>query len=218
MRRNALKNIRILLAAVSVAAVMLSAGCSEKKSTENKVIYYDKDNSYSQEVEGYENSEGDIVKKEELIQNVPTTPAEVGADAQISGVDVKLTNIYNAGLLNAADGVIKFDRDALVFVCEITNNTDQEMEVTAFDWSVQVLDGEYTKIIPGIDAIMLAEEKMSDMESLNQTLKPGETCTGYAAIGVYSEWQSITLYYKPAESQSNASLSFDITKDMVEEL
>lgn len=213
-----MKNIRILLAAVSVAAIALSVGCNEKKSTENSVIYYDNDNSYSQEVEGYENSQGEVVNKEDLIQNVPTTPVEVGDDAQISGVDVKLTNIYNAGLLEADRGAIKFDRDALVFVCEITNNTDQEMEVTAFDWSVQVLDGEYTKVTPGVDAIMLAEEKVSDMESLNHTLQPGETCKGYAAIGIYSEWQSLTVYYKPAGSQSNASLSFDITRDMVENI
>ena len=58
------------------------------------------------------------------------------------------------------------------------------------------MDGERNTVTTGVEAMLKAEDKIKDMESLNATLKPGETVKGYAAIGVYSVWETMNrLFY-----------------------
>lgn len=212
-----MKNIKMLIALFSSAALAFAGGCAEKKeNTSNNIVYYDSSNSYSQAAEGYENSSGDIVKEEELIENVPTTPANLGENAELSGFGIKVTNVYDAGMIKANQN-FNFDRQVVVLVYEVTNNNSEAMEVNSFDMKVRYMDGEETNIMTGVEAMLKADEIITDIESLNTTLKPGETIKGYSAFAVYSEWENLTVYYCPQSAGNNNSLTFDLTKDMLEE-
>lgn len=211
-----MKNIKMLIAFLSSAAMVLAVGCGEKnESSNNNIVYYDSSNTYSQAAEGYENSEGDVVKEEELIENIPTTLVNIGENAELSGLDIKLTNVYDAGIIEA-DENFNFDRQVVVMVYEVTNNTSEETDVSAFDMTICYLDGEETSISTGMEAMLKAGERLPDMESLNATLKPGETIKGYSAFAVYSRWESLTAYYNPVNSDTTDSLTFEVTKDMIE--
>lgn len=211
-----MKNIKMLLAVLSSAALVFAGGCGEKKEgTSNNIVYYDSSNSYSQEAEGYENSSGEVVDEKDLIENIPTTPVSLGENAELSGFDIKITNVYNAGLLES-DQYHNYDRQVVVVVYEVTNNNSEDMDVTAFDMSIRYMDGEETKITTSMEAMLKADEKMADIESLNATLKPGETIKGYTAFSIYPRWDNLTVYYNPQNSDNNDSLAFEITKDMLE--
>lgn len=211
-----MKNIKILLAVLSSAALVFVGGCGENKgSTGNNIVYYDSSNSYSQSAEGVENSRGEIVREEEKPENIPTIPANIGENAELAGMDVKITNVYDAGIIEAGD-TANYDKQVVAVVCEITNNTDTEQLVNVFDFKVKLIDGEYTDIMTDLSALTQAQKKISSMESLNVTLQPGETVTGYAPFAVYSRWETLSVYYKPAQTDSEEVLAFEISKDMVE--
>lgn len=213
-----MKNIKKTLAVCSAVTLIFSAGCSDKRNvTENGIVYYDSSkNEYIQQTEGMENSEGQVVPQDELIENIPTEPAQKGDKSEISGLDVTLTDIYDVGIIKANQ--VNYDRQVVAFVFEITNNTESEIEVNSFDINVEYIDGEKITVTTGVEAMLKAAEKIKDTESLNSVLKPGETVKGYSAIGVYSYWETMTVYYTPKGTGKNEALTFDITKDAIKEL
>lgn len=214
-----MKNIKKILAVVSSAAIVFAAGCSQKKSgsTENNVVYYDNSNEYSQSAEGVENARGEIIREEDRAENIPTIPANIGENAEIGGMDVKITDVYDVGIIESNEDTVNYDKQVMAVVCEITNNTDTEQTVNAFDFKVQLIDGEYTDITTDLSAMTKAQKKISDMESLNAKLQPGETVSGYVPFAVYSRWKTLSVYYNPSDNNgSKDSLAFEITRDMVE--
>lgn len=213
-----MKNIKTMLAVFSSAVLVFAAGCSEKReSAGNNIVYYNDSNTYSQAAEGVENSSGNVIKEENLIENIPTTPIEIGNNAELSGLDFKFTNVYNAGTLKANENY-NYDKQVLVVVCEIKNNLSEDIDINAFDMKIRFIDGEETYIMTDVEAMLQAGEKIRDIESLNTTLEPGQSVKGYAALAVYSRWDSLTVYFSPENIDVNDALAFDITKDMVENL
>ena len=163
-----------------------------------------------------ENGDGQVVPQDELIENIPTQQIRQGVKSEVSGLDITLTDIFDVGEIKAEQ--VNYDRQVIAFVFEITNNTDSDIDVNAFDVKVEYMDGERNTVTTGVEAMLKAEDKIKDMESLNATLKPGETVKGYAAIGVYSVWETMTVYFAPQGTGQKDALAFDITKDAVKEL
>lgn len=208
--------IRRILAVVSTAVMVFSVGCREKSnSTENNVVYYDSSNEYSQDIEGVENEEGDVVKEEELIENIPTIPCRLNDVAEVSGVGVKMLNVYDVGILKAND-FYNYDRQVIAVVCEITNNTDAPINVNSFDMNIEYLDGDKTNVTTGTQSMLVAQEKITDMEQFNSEVQPGQTVKGYVSYAVYSRWESLSLYYTPSFAGNNTAVVLDVTSDMVE--
>ena len=213
-----MKNIKKVITICSAVTLIFSAGCSDKRNvTENGIVYYDgSSNEYVQQTEGMENGDGQVVPQDELIENIPTQQIQQGVKSEVSGLDVTLTDIFDVGEIKAEQ--VNYDRQVIAFVFEITNNTDSDIDVNAFDVKVEYMDGERNTVTTGVEAMLKAEDKIKDMESLNATLKPGETVKGYAAIGVYSVWETMTVYFTPQVTGQKDALAFDITKDAVKEL
>lgn len=211
-----MKKVKIMLAAVSAVTLIFTAGCAEKKdSTGNNIVYYDDSNAYSQAIEGVEDYEGNVVKEEDLIENVPTTPAKINQVEQIGGVDINVLNIYDLGIIKAHD-FINYDRQAIALICEITNNTDEEIDVNSFDMQIEYMEGERSKITTCMESTLRAMETISDLESFNTTIAPGETIKGYSAFAVYQRWESLTFYYTPTSYEGEDALTYDVTRDMVQ--
>ena len=213
-----MKNIKKVITVCSAVTLIFSAGCSDKRNvTENGIVYYDgSSNEYVQQTEGMENGDGQVVPQDELIENIPTQQIRQGVKSEVSGLDITLTDIFDVGEIKAEQ--VNYDRQVIAFVFEITNNTDSDIDVNAFDGKVEYMDGERNTVTTGVEAMLKAEDKIKDMESLNATLKPGETVKGYAAIGVYSVWETMTVYFAPQGTGQKDALAFDITKDAVKEL
>ncbi len=213
-----MKNTRKILASISAVCLAFSVGCGEKKSgSDNSVIYYDNSNEYSQAAEGFEDSQGQIVKEEDLIENLPTTPAKMGEVAQLGGVDIKLEKVYDIGIIKEGE-IFNYDRKVIAIVYEITNNTDTDIVANSFDLNLQYMDGEQVTVMSGVESMLRAQEKITDIDMFNSTIKPGETLKGYTPLAFYSRWENITVYYTPHFYEGKDAVSFDISKDMLEVL
>ncbi len=208
--------VKRVLAVVSATVMVLSVGCGKKSnSTENSVIYYDSSNEYSQAAEGVESDNGAIVDEAELIENIPTIACNLNDKVNISGIDVKPVNVYDVGTLKA-DDIYNYDRQIIAVVCEITNNTNDTVKVNGFDMNVEYIDGDKTNITTGAQSMFLAQEKLSDIQSFNTEVKPGETVKGYVSYAVYSRWESLSIYYTPTHTNNNEAVVLNVTSDMVE--
>lgn len=211
-----MKKIKRISAVSAALCLIFAAGCGDKNNnTQNSVIFYDNSNSYSQAAEGYENSKGDFVKNENLLENIPTTPGKLNEPAAINGIEVKITKVYNVGMLSADDMIP--ERQVLAFVVEVTNNTDAPIEENYFNLCIRYIDGEEVEVTPGVREVMLASDNIPDVEPLGGTIEPGQTLTGFAPFALYKEWQNLCVYFTPQHFGVKDSVSFEITKDMMED-
>ena len=216
-----MNNIKKFLAAVLATTMVFAVGCSEEESSsEAKVVYYDDSNEYTQEAEAYENSDGEVVAEDRIAENVKATPVKKGESAELGTMNVEFVDVYSAGIIESSDmgGEYNYNREVIAVSCNLTNNSDATESVTAFDFVVKYLDGDETELYTGSEAMLGAQEKITDIESFNSDVEPGSSLSGYAAFAVYSEWETMTIYYNPTDDDKNEAISFEITRDMVQQL
>lgn len=204
-----------IFAVVLAITVIMAVGCAKGDVTENNIVYYNP-SDYSQSPEGIDNSGGND-NEEESVENIPTVTANPEGQAGIAGLDIKFVKVYGIGTLKA-DDYYPYDRQMIAPVFEITNNTDGEIEINGFDMDIKILDGDQTSCVMDATAIMYAQEKITDIERLDNVIKPGETVVGYIPYSVFSRWESLTVFCNPYYLNSEETIVFDITKDMVEDL
>lgn len=206
-----------ILAGLSAVVMAFSVGCGGKSnSTENSVVYYDDSNSYAQNAEGVDNNGNEGNVQEATSNPIPTIAMNINDKIDVSGVDVKVLNVYDVGTLES-DTSYNYDRQALAFVCELTNNTDAEIKVNSFDMAIEYLDGEQIQFTTNAQAMMKAMEKITDIKMFNETVvAPGQTVKGYVPFAVYSRWETLTMYYEPSFLAEECAVSVDVTKDRVE--
>lgn len=212
-----MKKFKAFTAVFASLVLITAVGCEEKKGGGDSIVYYNSQNQYSQAAEGYEDSQGAVIPENEKIENIPTIAASRGEKAELSGIDITITDVIDAGIMKSGEDTVNFDRQAVAVVCEVTNNTSEEMSVNALDFEIRYMDGEETMIVMDAQAMMAAMDNIKDYESLNAVLKPGETVTGYAAFGIYSRWESFTVYFKPDSMEAPDSVAVNVTRDMVSE-
>lgn len=209
-------NKKKLLALVIALCTTAISGCADKNNgTQNSIAYYDESNSYSQSPEGVENSNGNVVREEDKLENIPTVPAKANEKVNVAGMDVTFTNVYDLGMLEP-NQFVKNRRQALAFVCEVTNNTDTTVTVNGLDFKIRILDGESVTTSMNIYEMTAAREQISNLELINSELKPGETVKGYAPLTVSPDWKTLTVYYTPYSLGINDSVTFEVTPDMLE--
>lgn len=216
-----MNRIKKAFSVLCTATMILAVGCEEKEtSSVTKVNYFGGENQYTQAAEAYENVNGEVVEQDRIAEFITTTPVSKGNASELQGMNIKFNEIYSTGVIKASDmgGEFNYDREVLAIACDITNNTGEACDVNAFDFVVKFLDGDETEIYTGMEAMLSAQEKITDIESFNSTVEAGETLTGYAAFGIYSEWETVTILYNPAGDDNNEAISFEITRDMVKTL
>lgn len=209
-----MKITRKTIAVFSALSIIFVCGCEKDNGSPNNIVYYDNDAPYSQSAEKIEANDNDNFSEKELKITFPTVPASINEPAEVLGISVNLTNIYDMGIL---ENNIIYDtqKQILAFVFEITNNSDSDIEVNSLNLSLNILNGETTNIIPDIFGINHSQKKLSEIKILEGTVKPGETVKGFSPISIDPKWNSISIYYNN-DALEDTAVSFDITKDMVE--
>lgn len=210
------------VASVLMALTLVTAvGCGEDRSSSDaNVVYYDESNEYTQEVEGYENDKGDVVAEDRIIENIVSTPISKGESKDLGTATVEFTEVYSAGIIAASDqgAEYNYNREVIVLECNLKNNSGEPVNFSSYDFVVKGLDGDETELYTGAEAMLCAQEKLPELESFNSEVAPGETLPGYAAFAVYSDWETLTIYYNPINDDNNEAIAFDITRDMVQNL
>ncbi|MCM1226733.1 MAG: hypothetical protein NC320_04820 [Clostridium sp.] len=209
-----MKITRKTIAVFSALSIIFVCGCEKNNASPNSIVYYDNDAPYSQSAEKIEANDSDNFSEKEYEISFPTVPANINEPAEVSGISVNLTNVYDVGILEKSI-IYDTQKQVLAFVFEITNNSDTDIEVNSLNLSLNILDGETTNIIPDVFGMNHSQKQISDIKLLDGIVKPGETVKGFSPISIDPKWNSCSVYYNNSALE-NTAVSFDITKDMVE--
>lgn len=210
-----MKNLKKLFAVASAITLITSTGCGKKDDNAKKITYYDASNPYSQKAEGVDDSDSESYEEIVETQNISTTPAKLNEKVDLSGIDITLKNVYNAGEIEDADNP-EYKRQVLAFNCDITNNTDSEVTINSFSFTVQYLDGEPVYIESGVYDLLATNRKITGINKINDKIKPGKSISGYTSLSVPRDWNTITVYFQPLDGKEKKAVSFEISKDQVE--
>lgn len=97
----------------------------------------------------------------------------------------------------------------------LTNKSDKDIDCSTLTHFGTVIDGAEAKApVRDVTAAVVARKYYtsikSDLQSLNQAIKPGETIKGYAYILAPSAWQEMKLVYTPFKYYSNDCVVFNL--------
>lgn len=211
-----LKNLKKILAVLSAVTLVTLTGCGKKNDNSNKITYYDASNPYSQKAEGVDSSGGKSYDENTAAENISTIPAKLNENIDLSGINITLKNVYNAGETETGENP-GYKKQVLALNCDITNNTDSKITVNSFNFSIRYIDGESVLIETGMREIMTAGRKITNINQLNSEIAPGKTVSGFASLSVEPDWETITIYFTPLNAKTNNAVTFEITKDQIEE-
>lgn len=211
-----MEKLKKILSVLSAIMLVMSTGCGKKDDNIKKITYYDESNPYSQKAEGVEDSDGESYNEDSAIENITTIPAKLNEKTDLSGINVTLKNVYNAGEIESMQNP-GLKKQVLAFNCDITNNTDSEITVNSFNFTIRYVDGESGYIETGMHELMAAGRKITGINTLNDEIQPGKSVSGYAPLSVQPNWETITVYFQPLNSKIKDAISFEITKDQIEE-
>jgi hypothetical protein len=157
--------------------------------------------------------------KEPVVTTRITQSGNVGEKAQIGGVEVTVNGAYSSEYTGAVNDI---PTRVLFFDVTVTNNTEEDVNanmLTSYEFEV---DGEYFDSAT-LYAISCSKKQYGDDVNLfTETLKPGDSQTGYIAAEIPAEFQNLELFclplggakesYDPSQAITYSFTKYDLTE------
>lgn len=196
-----LKNIVLVLSILTLSVSLFGCADNNSGTSDSKIKLYDDSNSYSNPNDKFSETNAPGVK----------TEGKINEKVTFKDCDINLTKIVVLGEFSESINCY-----AAVF--EITNNRDEDMEISALaDFTVQI-DGGNINSGRSLESEAMASEKLSDLEAITTTIKSKETATGYITFKNPRDWKTLKICYVPQDdNESSDAVVYNITPDMITE-
>lgn len=196
-----LKNIVLVLSILTLSVSLFGCADDNSGTSDSKIKLYDDSNSYSNPNDKFSETNAPGVK----------TEGKINEKVTFKDCDINLTKIVVLGEFSESINCY-----AAVF--EITNNRDEDMEISALaDFTVQI-DGGNINSGRSLESEAMASGKLSDLEAITTTIKSKETATGYITFKNPRDWKTLKICYVPQDdNESSDAVVYNITPDMITE-
>jgi len=142
-----------------------------------------------------EGSEGTAVTT-----TIVTQTGEVGKDVEMAGVEININKFYKSNFYGAQDATLSA---VFFFDVTITNNTDKDIDanmLTSFEFEV---DGKPHDSATLFAISSIKKQFGDDAKFFSDTLKPGDTQSGYISAELPDKFETITLKFLPLGGAKN---------------
>ncbi len=197
-----IKNIVLVLSMLTLSVSLFGCADNGSETSDSKIKLYDDSNSYSNPNDKFSETNAPGVK----------TEGKMNEKTTFKDCDVNLTKVVLLGQLSE-------NTNCYAAVFEITNNSNEDLEISALaDFTVQI-DGGNINSGRSMESEAMASEKLPDIEVMTTTIKSKETATGYITFKNPRDWKTLKISYVPEydESKSNDAVVYNITPDMITE-
>lgn len=196
-----LKNIVLVLSILTLSVSLFGCADNNSGTSDSKIKLYDDSNSYSNPNDKFSETNAPGVK----------TEGKMNEKVTFKDCDINLTKIVVLG--EFSDSI-----NCYAAIFEITNNRDEDMEISALaDFTVQI-DGGNINSGRSLESEAMASEKLSDLEAITTTIKSKETATGYITFKNPRDWKTLKICYVPQDdNESSDAVVYNITPDMITE-
>lgn len=129
-----------------------------------------------------------------------TQTGEIGKNVEMADVEININNIYKSNFYGAQDATLS----AVFFLdVTITNNTDKDIDanmLTSFEFEA---DGKPHDSATLFAISSIKKQFGDDAEFFADSLKPGDTQSGYISAELPSNFNTITLKFLPLGGVKN---------------
>lgn len=196
-----IKNIVLVLSMLTLSVSLFGCADNTGGTSDSKIKLYDDSNSYENPNDKFSETNAPGVK----------TEGKMNEKTAFKDLDINLTKVVLLGELSEST-------NCYASVFEITNNSNEDMEISALaDFTVQIDDGD---VLGGrsMESEAMASEKLSDIEVITTTIKSKETVTGYITFKNPRDWKTLKICYVPEDdNESKDAVVYNVTPDMITE-
>ena len=202
-----LKYIIAIMAAITITASFSGCDNDEKSDNSNNVVYYDEKNEYV--------APEDAEKKAR--ENAVIETAELNQKAELSGRTLAAKKVVSLGV-RPADAVYDYSADMLAIEIELTNNTEETLNISALNDFYISIDGAPEELGFSMQTTLAATKLIEDYQSFDFDVEPGQTVSGYVTLEAKTGWKEVKLSYTPlVEDMNFDAVVYTITPDMITE-
>lgn len=128
-----------------------------------------------------------------------------------SNMDVRLVELGQTAPVDA-DGVRQY-----AFLFTAVNNSDKDIRIWMLDSIKVAIDGKEIPFESTFSAVSAANAaiKYGEYTRFDDTIKAGESFTGYIPFEIKGDWLNMRLEYKPDSENSNDYIVYDFTTEDV---
>lgn len=202
-----LKYIIAIMAAVTITASF--GGCKNDKESgsDDNVVYYDEAHKYVSP------EDAEKAAREKAV----TKPVEFNKQAELSGCTLTAKKVVPLGV-RQADAVYDYSADMLAIEVELTNNTEETLNISALNDFYISIDGSPEEVGFSMQSVLAATDLIEDYQSFDFNVEAGQTVSGYITLEAKTGWKEIKLSYTPLiEDMNFDAVVYTITPDMVTE-
>jgi len=205
-----MKNLKYIIAIMAAVTITASfGGCKndEDSDTDNNVVYYDETNKYVSP------EDAEKVARE----NAVTEPVEFNQQAELSGCTLTAKKVVPLGV-RPADAIYDYSADMLAIEVELTNNTEETLNISALNDFYVSVDDAPEELGHSMLTNLAATKIIEDYQAFDFDVEPGQTVSGYVTLEAKTGWKEVKLSYTPlVEDMNFDAVVYTITPDMVTE-
>lgn len=131
---------------------------------------------------------------------IVTQTGEVGKDVEMADVEININKFYKSNFYGTQDATLSA---VFFFDVTITNNTDKDIDanmLTSFEFEV---DGKPHDSATLFAISSIKKQFGDDAKFFSDTLKPGDTQSGYISAELPDKFETVTLKFLPLGGAKN---------------